>query len=57
MASNDLRRSQLDLFAIEDVTPPHAAELLTLAERIPGHIRFGTSSWTFDGWKGRVYSR
>ena len=55
MAANDHRRSQLDLFASEDVTPPHAAELLELGERIPGHIRFGTSSWTFDGWKGRVY--
>ena len=26
-----------------------------LAARIPGHVRFGTSSWTFPGWAGIVY--
>jgi len=30
---------------------------VTLAERIPANIRFGTSTWTYDGWAGEVYHR
>ena len=26
-----------------------------LAARVPSHVRFGTSSWTFPGWAGLVY--
>lgn len=26
-----------------------------LAEKLPGLIRFGTSTWTYPGWKGLVY--
>lgn len=47
------RREQLDLFAVPP--PPPDPELVALAESIPSHVRFGTSSWTFEGWKGIVY--
>ena len=36
---------------------PTAAELEALAARIPEEIHFGTSTWTYPGWKGLVYSR
>src|SRR5512134_2714783 len=61
--------SQLDLFG----QPPEAAaaadrsadetlaavytEAADLASRIDPRIRFGTSSWSFPGWRGLVYSR
>jgi len=32
-------------------------ELIRLASRIPANIRFGTSTWTYDGWMGDVYQR
>jgi uncharacterized protein YecE (DUF72 family) len=28
-----------------------------IASRLPPGVRFGTSSWSFPGWKGLVYSR
>ena len=31
--------------------------LAALARRLPPGVRFGTSSWTFPGWEGIVYSR
>lgn len=33
-----------------DLSAAHA-----LASRVPPHVRFGTSSWTFPGWAGIVY--
>jgi uncharacterized protein YecE (DUF72 family) len=60
---------QLDLFG--DAHPERAAaaldpaaealaavhrEAADLARRIPSRVRFGTSSWSFPGWKGLVYS-
>ena len=36
---------------------PTADELLRLRDTIPPGIRFGTSSWTYPGWKGLVYHR
>ena len=33
------------------------AELTRLRAAIPEGVRFGTSSWTYPGWKGLVYSR
>lgn len=30
---------------------------LDAAARLPGNIRFGTSSWKYEGWKGSVYRR
>ena len=26
-----------------------------LASTIPANVKFGTSSWTFEGWRGLVY--
>jgi uncharacterized protein YecE (DUF72 family) len=37
--------------------PPPRAELVALARRLPPHVRFGTSTWTYDGWTGDVYHR
>lgn len=45
--------TQPDLFPLPD--PP--AELRDLAARVPPAIRFGTSTWTYDGWYGDVYHR
>lgn len=28
-----------------------------LAHRLPARLRFGTSSWTYPGWKGLIYHR
>jgi uncharacterized protein YecE (DUF72 family) len=47
------RREQLDLFA--DPPPAPDPDLVGLAASIPAHVRLGTSSWTFEGWKGLVY--
>ncbi|MGH9365450.1 MAG: DUF72 domain-containing protein, partial [Thermoanaerobaculia bacterium] len=33
------------------------AEAARIAARLPAAVRFGTSSWSFPGWKGTVYSR
>jgi len=32
-------------------------ELQALAARLPAHVRFGTSSWNYPGWRGLVYQR
>jgi uncharacterized protein YecE (DUF72 family) len=51
------QRHQPGLF--DDVTPLPAlpAELVALGGRIPSNIKFGTSTWTYDGWTGDVYHR
>jgi len=54
--------SQLDLFGAPpagtgDDLAAVRAEAAQLAERINPRIRLGTSSWTFPGWRGIVYSR
>ena len=41
----------------DDALPPPAPELTELAEGLPDNIRFGTSTWTYDGWSGDVYHR
>ena len=33
------------------------AEARALKQRLPGNVRFGTSSWSFPGWEGIVYPR
>lgn len=38
---------------VEPVVP--AGEHATLAQRLPGELRLGTSSWSFPGWRGIVY--
>jgi uncharacterized protein YecE (DUF72 family) len=45
--------SQPDLFPL----PEPQAELRALAAEVPANIRFGTSTWTYDGWHGEVYHR
>jgi uncharacterized protein YecE (DUF72 family) len=56
---------QLDLFEDDgqDMAPGSSsalearyARLSALALRLPPSVRFGTSSWSFPGWKGLVYS-
>src|SRR5258708_24657644 len=32
-------------------------ELVELARALPTSVHFGTSTWTYDGWKGDVYRR
>jgi uncharacterized protein YecE (DUF72 family) len=36
---------------------PTPEEIAALAARVPPLVRFGTSSWTYPGWKGLVYQR
>ena len=48
--------TQPDLFGPEAL-PPLNPEVVALARAIPPHIRFGTSTWTYDGWFGDVYHR
>jgi uncharacterized protein YecE (DUF72 family) len=58
---------QLDLFSAPSTAHargPLAAALerehaaaREIADRLPSGIRFGTSSWSFPGWAGLVYSR
>src|SRR6266540_6645918 len=48
--------SQPDLFGPEALPAP-SREVVELAQGIPANIRFGTSTWTYDGWFGDVYHR
>lgn len=50
-------RDQPDLFGTEDSLPEPRAELVQLAKGLPENVRFGTSTWTYDGWAGDVYHR
>jgi len=38
-------------------SPSEQSELVSLARRLPALVRFGTSTWTYDGWTGDVYHR
>jgi uncharacterized protein YecE (DUF72 family) len=49
--------NQPDLFDGSDSLPNPSAELMALAARLPAAVRFGTSTWTYDGWTGDVYHR
>lgn len=54
--------SQLDLFGPSSLDTTGDldavyAKASELAARIDPRIRFGTSSWSFPGWRGLVYSR
>src|SRR5439155_2662249 len=51
------RRNQPSLFDDLATLPPPAAELVALGRRVPAAIKFGTSTWTYDGWAGDVYHR
>jgi uncharacterized protein YecE (DUF72 family) len=50
-------RHQPGLFDDIGSLPPPAPELVALGQRVPPAIRFGTSTWTYDGWAGAVYHR
>src|SRR5205823_4775634 len=45
--------TQPDLFGPETLPAP-SPEVAELAQAIPPKIRFGTSTWTYDGWFGRL---
>ena len=48
--------SQLGLFGESAVTSPGDDEATrALAKRLPPQLRFGTSSWSFAGWRGVVW--
>lgn len=47
---------QLPLFDAEGPSPLDHEALQVLARRLPSSLRFGTSSWSFPGWKGIVYT-
>lgn len=51
--------TQLSLFggaAAGDGLAPHAESTRALAETLPAELRLGTSSWSFPGWRGIVWS-
>ena len=50
-------RDQPNLFDDVAALPAPPAALISLAQHIPPSIRFGTSTWTYDGWAGEVYHR
>src|SRR6266545_623816 len=51
------RRDQPGLFDDVAALPEPPKELVELGGRVPPTIRFGTSTWTYDGWAGEVYHR
>ena len=51
------RRRQPSLFDDRDALPAPQPKLVELARGLPPTIRFGTSTWTYDGWAGDVYHR
>src|SRR5262245_52331259 len=52
----DFRMTQPDLFGPE-MLPPPSPDVVALARHVPSNIRFGTSTWTYDGWAGDIYHR
>src|SRR3989475_5470585 len=50
-------RSQPGLFDDVAALPPPSSDLVALGSRVPSNIKFGTSTWTYDGWPGEVYRR
>lgn len=51
------RRREPSLFDGVETLPPARPELVELAGALPPNVRFGTSTWTYDGWTGDVYHR
>ena len=50
-----VRADQPGLF--DAAAPPPDPTLVALGRAVPPGIRFGTSTWTYDGWTGDVYHR
>jgi hypothetical protein len=48
---------QPSLFGEPTLPTEPSPELVALARALPPNVRFGTSTWTYDGWKGDVYTR
>ncbi len=54
---------QVDLFSspghdtVSVAPAQHDASLAALAASLPTHVRLGTSSWAFPGWKDLVYAQ
>ncbi len=48
---------QPSLFGEPTLPTEPSPELVALAHALPAGVRFGTSTWTYDGWKGDVYAR
>ena len=48
---------QPSLFGESTLPTEPSPELVALARALPAGVRFGTSTWTYDGWKGDVYAR
>src|SRR5437773_12386824 len=51
------QRQQPELFDDVAALPPLPAQLSELGRRVPPSIKFGTSTWTYDGWAGDIYHR
>jgi uncharacterized protein YecE (DUF72 family) len=51
------RHNQPNLFDDLAALPAPPADLVALGRRIPSNIKFGVSTWTYDGWAGDVYHR
>src|SRR5213080_4303321 len=51
------KRNQPNLFDDVGALPPPPPDLVALGARVPPNVRFGTSTWTYDGWMGEVYHR
>ncbi len=49
-------RPPLDAADAEQVEREHT-EASRIAARLPSNVFFGTSSWSFPGWRGIIYSR
>jgi uncharacterized protein YecE (DUF72 family) len=55
---------QLDLFGHAETplskpgvsSATFSPQLSALAQRLPAHVYFGTSSWAFEGWRGLVFA-
>src|SRR5439155_16539555 len=50
-------RIEPDMFEGSESLPEPSAEITALVGRLPPTLRFGTSTWTYDGWFGDVYHR
>src|SRR5690349_24871187 len=50
-------RNHPSLFDDVAALPAAPPDLVALASRMPPNVRFGASTWTYDGWAGDVYHR
>src|SRR5205823_7667221 len=50
-------RQQPGLFDDIAALPAPPGALVELGRRVPSTVKFGTSTWTYDGWAGDVYHR